>query len=82
MDYQRTVRAYLWAYPAVSFESIRLATKAAGIDLNDLGSADNFADAKSLWLTANDPTIYALANNDQGKYGSVIIDVPPGAVEV
>ena len=33
MDYQRAVQAYLWAYPAVSFESIRIATKAAGIDL-------------------------------------------------
>ena len=27
MDYQRAVQAYLWAYPAVSFESIR--TRAA-----------------------------------------------------
>ena len=35
IDYQRAVQAYLWAYPAVSFESIRIAAKAAGIDLND-----------------------------------------------
>jgi hypothetical protein len=27
MDYQRAVQAYLWAYPAVSFESIRIAAK-------------------------------------------------------
>jgi hypothetical protein len=27
MDYQRAVQAYLWAYPAVSFESIRIGTK-------------------------------------------------------
>ena len=27
IDYQRAVQAYLWAYPVVSFESIRLATK-------------------------------------------------------
>ena len=24
MDYQRAVQAYLWAYPAVSFEAIRI----------------------------------------------------------
>ena len=37
MDYQRAVQAYLWAYPVVSFESIRLATKRdLGTDLNDL----------------------------------------------
>ena len=28
IDYQRAVQAYLWAYPAVSFESIRIATQA------------------------------------------------------
>jgi hypothetical protein len=27
IDYQRAVQAFLWAYPVVSFESIRLATK-------------------------------------------------------
>jgi hypothetical protein len=27
IDYQRAVQAYLWAYPVVSFESIRLGTK-------------------------------------------------------
>jgi hypothetical protein len=37
MDYQRAVQAYLWAYPAVSFESIRVATnRDLGVDLNDM----------------------------------------------
>ena len=36
IDYQRAVQAYLWAYPAVSFESIRIAAKAAGMDLNEM----------------------------------------------
>ena len=34
--------------------------QAQGMDLNDLGIADNFADAKGLWLTANDTTIYGI----------------------
>jgi hypothetical protein len=80
MDYQRAVQAYLWAYPAVSFESIRLATKELGIDLNDLGIADNFADPKGIWLTANDTTIYALSNIDLAKDGPVVVEIPPGAI--
>src|SRR5687768_11836948 len=63
MDFQRAVQAYLWAYPAVSFESIRLAAKNdLGIDLNEFGIADNFVDPRSVWLTANNTTIYAFAN--------------------
>lgn len=81
MDYQRAVQAYLWAYPAVSFESIRIATnRDLGADLNDLVIADNYADPKGLWLTANDTTIYALANVDLGKSGPVVVEIPPGAI--
>jgi hypothetical protein len=81
MDYQRAVQAYLWAYPAVSFESIRLATKRdLGADLNDLIIADNYADPKGVWLTANDTTIYALSNVDLGRDGPLVVEIPPGAI--
>ena len=81
LDYQRAVQAYLWAYPAVSFESIRLALKQDfGADHHDMVIADNFLDAKSLWLTANDTTIYAVTNVDLGKAGPVVVEVPPGAI--
>lgn len=81
LDYQRAVQAYLWAYPAVSFESIRLAAKQEfGADYLDLAIADKFVDSKSIFLTANDTTIYAFANIDLGKAGPVIVEVPPGAI--
>ncbi len=81
MDYQRAVQAYLWAYPAVSFESIRSATKRdLGADLNDVVIADNYADPKGVWLTANDTTIYAYANVDLAKSGPVVVQIPPGAI--
>ena len=81
MDYQRAVQAYLWAYPAVSFESIRLAAKRdLGAELNDLVIADNYADPKGVWLTANDTTIYALSNVDLGKSGAIVVEIPPGAI--
>jgi hypothetical protein len=81
MDYQRAVQAYLWAYPAVSFESIRIGTKRdLGTDLNDMIIADNYAGLKGLWLTANDTTIYALTNVDVGKSGPIVVEIPPGAI--
>jgi hypothetical protein len=80
MDFQRAVQAYLWAYPAVSFESIRLVFQNdLGIGLNDMGIADNFVGPESVWLTANDTTIYAVVNIDVAQ-GPVVIDIPPGAI--
>jgi hypothetical protein len=80
MDFQRAVQAYLWGYPAVSFESIRLTLKQdLGIDFNDMGIADNFVGPESVWLTANDTTIYAVINIDVAQ-GPVVIDIPPGAI--
>jgi hypothetical protein len=80
MDFQRAVQAYMWAYPAVSFESIRVTLKQdLGIDFNDLGIADNFVDTNSVWLTANDTTIYAVINIDVAR-GPIVIEIPPGAI--
>jgi len=64
----------------VSFESIRLTAKRdLDMDYNDLGIADNFVDPKSVWLTANDTTIYAFVNIDLAQ-GPVVIEIPPGAI--
>jgi hypothetical protein len=80
MDFQRAVQAYLWGYPAVSFESIRLTLKRdLGIDFNDVGIADNFVHPESVWLTANDTTIYGVVNIDVAQ-GPVVIEIPPGAI--
>ena len=65
----------------MSFESIRIATKQDfGTDHNDLGIADNLVDPRSLWLTTNDTTVYALANIDLGKAGPVVVEIPPGPI--
>src|SRR5688572_5376629 len=81
IDYQRAVQAYLWAYPAVSFESIKIATKKVfGTGLNSFVIADKFLDPKGVWLTANDTTVYACANIDLGVAGPVVVEIPPGAI--
>ena len=37
-------------------------------------------DPKSIYLTANDTTVYAFANIDLGKSGPVVVEVPPGQI--
>ena len=71
----------MWAYPAVSFESIRIGVKRdLGVDYNDLILADNFSGPEGLWLTANDTTIYAMANVDLAKAGPIVLELPPGPI--
>ena len=50
------------------------------MDLYEIAIADNFADPKSLWLTANDTTIYGATNIDLGKDGPVVVEIPPGPI--
>ena len=74
MDFQRAVQADVWAYPAVSFESILIASKRVfGIDYNDLAIADNFLGPESVWFTANDTTIYR--HQQRVAQGPVVIDI-------
>lgn len=81
MDFQRATQAYLWAIPAVSFESFRQGMKRdLGVDYNDFAIWDNFVDTKGLIYTANNTTIYTISQIDLGRDGSVVIDVPAGAV--
>lgn len=81
MDFQRAVQAYLWSFPAVSFESIRIGSQRdLGADYNVMAIADNFVDSKGTWLTANDTTIYAVTNLDLGKFGPMVVDIPPCAI--
>ena len=65
MDYQRAVQAFVWSFPAVSFESIRVGVKRKlGVHLQRSGHRRNFLDAKGVWLTANDTAIYGMVNVD------------------
>jgi hypothetical protein len=47
MDYQRAVQAYLWAYPAVSFESIRVGRPSRSIPSLATIPLNTFATFKS-----------------------------------
>ena len=75
MDLQRATQAYMWSFPAVSFQSIYEGSKAEGVNWNDMLIADKFANSNSLFLTANTTTIYAQCNFTL-KNGPMVIEVP------
>ena len=75
MDLQRATQAYLWSFPAVSFQSIYEGSRAGGVNWNDMLIADKFANSNSLFLTANTTTIYAQCNITL-KDGPMVIEVP------
>jgi len=69
MDFQRATQAYLWAFPAVSNQSMQIGMLGGlGASLNDIIIFDNFLDTKSLFLTGNTTTIYAVALVDLATY--------------
>ena len=75
MDMQRATQAYMWSFPAVSFQSMYEGSKAEGLNYGDMIIADDYANSNSLFLTANTTTIYAQSNFTL-KDGPVVIDVP------
>jgi hypothetical protein len=79
MDFQRACQAYLWSFPAVSCASIQASVfRDLGATYNDMIVFDNFLDTKSVFLTGNTTTIYALALVDLSKDGPVVLEVPAG----
>ena len=80
MDYQRAVQAYLWAYPVVSFESIRIGVKRdLGLDYNDSPSPTTRR-PKSVLAYGERQHGLCLTLIDLGKHGPLVVDVPPGAL--
>lgn len=79
MDFQRATQAYLWAFPAVSCSAFPIGLgKHFGADRNDITIWENFLDTKTLALTGNNTTIYAVSILNLAKDGPVVLDIPPG----
>lgn len=80
MDFQRAVLAYQYVDTLVSLYSMNVAFKAAGADDGDLVLWQRFLDPKTIALTGNNTTIYALGFLDLDKAGPMVLDVTPGPV--
>jgi hypothetical protein len=78
LDRARAVEAFLNCIPAMSMYGIREGQRDFGIDSsNKIVIYDNLLDSKSLWLTANTSTMYAMGWLDMKKDGPTVVELPP-----
>jgi hypothetical protein len=77
LDFDRGINAFLTGMSATSIHSFCTGFDEAGIKLNQgIGISEDLLDARSLFLTANTTTVYALFCVDL-KDGPMVVRVPP-----
>jgi hypothetical protein len=76
LDFQRGVQAFLAAMPAASMHAQRKAFRRFGPDNETVVIFETLMDSKSLFLTPNTESIYAIASLDL-KNGPVVVETPP-----
>jgi len=76
LDFQRAVQAYLMAIPAVSQAANRNAIRTLGPINQTIPIFEQLLDSRSIFLTANDNTVYSWAWLDLSK-GPLVLEVPP-----
>jgi len=76
LDFQRAVQAYLLAIPAVSQAANRNAIRALGPTNTVVPIFEQLLDSRSIFLTANDNTVYSWTWIDLSK-GPLVLEVPP-----
>ena len=83
LDRSRAVQVFLNSIPAMSMYSLREGQAQIGADAsNKIAIWDNLMDSKSLLLTGNTSTMYAVGFLALDKDGPTVIDVPPGMLGV
>ena len=76
LDFQRAVQAYLLALPPVNQAANRNAIRALGPINGTVPIFEQLVDSRSVFLTANDNTVYSWAWLDLTK-GPLVLEVPP-----
>ena len=79
LDFQHGVQAFLTAMPAASLAAIRKGIRTFGPDNQTVIIFETLMDSRSLFLTANTESIYAMAWLNL-KDGPVVIDTPPNTL--
>ncbi len=83
LDFQRAVQAYLLALPPVNQAANRNSIRALGPVNQTIPIFEQLVDSRSIFLTANDNTVYSWAWLDLSR-GPLVVEVPPkvlGAVD-
>ena len=79
LDFSRGTEAFLSGMPAASIYGLLEGFKEVGLKPGDLGICEELMDARSLFLTANSTTMYAMTEVDL-KDGPVVAEIPPGVL--
>ncbi len=79
LDFQRGVQAMLTAMPVASLHAIRKASRSFGPDNQTVTIFETLMDSRSLYLTANTESIYAMAWLDL-KNGPIVVESPPNTL--
>jgi hypothetical protein len=79
LDFSRGAEAFLNGMPAASVYALLEGVKNAGVKPGGLAIFEDLADARSLLLTPNSTTMYAMMEIDV-KDGPVVAEVPPGVL--
>jgi hypothetical protein len=79
LDVARAAETFLAGVPATSAYSVMGGFKEAGLQPGDLGLAEELLDARSLFLTPNTTTVYAMLEFDV-KDGPFVMEIPPGVL--
>jgi hypothetical protein len=76
LDFQRGVQAFLTCIPAVSQHAVRKALRTFGPDNHTVLLFESLMDSKTLFLSGNTDTVYAMAWLDL-RNGPVVVESPP-----
>jgi hypothetical protein len=60
LDFQRGVQAFLTTMPAASLSAMREGLRSIGVNNSSIALFETLMDSKSLFLTANTETVYAI----------------------
>ena len=79
LDFQRGIQAFLSAMPAASLRAMREGIRRFGPDNQTVIIFETLMDSRSLFLTANTESIYAVAWLNL-KDGPVVVESPPNTL--
>jgi len=83
LDRSRAVNVFINSIPMMSMYTLREGQASVGADTcNKICIWDNLMDSKSLLLTGNTSTMYAVGFLDLKKDGPTVIDLPPGMLGI